>query len=229
MTKSGTWRPVVTQDESDTVVDRVAVRIFLALDRLPERVQFALVFAIALVGSAITVLWVPPYWRWTAAVATAVAASLTMMMATLSLVIKSPRWRLLELQRDLSDLQRMTGLQFEQFVAELLEARGFEVEPKGGAKPDGGIDMLARQGGRTYVVQCKQWRQWIGRPLIQQLLGVVTGGTNFDGGMFVTTGLFSPEARELERSLKGRWPRVRLVDGKELWAAIEELRALPAE
>jgi len=123
----------------------------------------------------------------------------------------------------------MTGLQFEQFVAELLEARGFEVERRGGAKPDGGIDMVARQDGRTYVVQCKQWRQWIGRPLVQQLLGVVSGGTNLDGGMFVTTGLFSDEARDLERSLKGRWPRVRLVDGKELWAAIEELRALPAE
>ena len=123
----------------------------------------------------------------------------------------------------------MTGLQFEQFVAELLVARGFEVERRGGAKPDGGIDMLARQRGRTYVVQCKQWRQWIGRPLVQQLLGVVTSGTNFDGGMFVTTGLFSDEARDLERSLKGRRPRVRLIDGKELWAAIEELRALRAE
>ncbi len=229
MTKTGTWRPIVAEDESDTIGDRVALRIFLALDRLPERVQFALVVVIAIVGGAITAVWVPPYWRWTAAVATAVATSLTMMMATLSLVIRSPRWRLLELQRDLSDLQHMTGLEFEQFVAELLEARGFEVERRGGAKPDGGIDMLARQGGRTYVVQCKQWRQWIGRPLVQQLLGVVSGGTGFDGGIFVTTGLFSDEARDFERRLKGRWPRVRLVDGKELWAAREELGAISAE
>lgn len=199
--------------------------IFSAVDRLPERVQFALVFVIAIGGSAFTLTWVPSYWRLTTAITTAVASSLAMMMATLSLVIHSPRWRLLELQRDLSDLQRMTGLEFEQFVAELLEARGFDIERRGGAKPDRGIDMLARQGGRTYVVQCKQWRQWIGRPLVQQLLGVVTGGTSFDGGIFVTTGLFSAEARDFERSLKGRRPGVRLVDGKELWAAREELRA----
>jgi restriction system protein len=164
-------------------------------------------------------------WGFVILVATFTVVGILMVMIAASVVLKSPRWRLLDLQRDLADVIRMTGLQFEQFVAELLEARGFDIERRGGWRPDGGIDMIASMNGRSYVVQCKQWRQYIGRPLLQQLYGVVVS-TGANGGLFVTTGLFSDEGHEFVDGLRS--PKLRLVDGSELWAAVLELRARAA-
>jgi restriction system protein len=174
---------------------------------------------LATVGGALSV--------WGLAVLTVTIFVLVILstMMTASIVLKSSRWRLLELQRDLADVIRMTGLQFEQFVAELLEARGFVVDRRGGRGPDGGIDMIAAKGGRSYIVQCKQWRQYIGRPLLQQLYGVVVSN-GADGGLFVTTGLFSELGHQFVDGL--RRPKLRLIDGNELWAAVQEMRAQSA-
>ncbi|MEA2645694.1 MAG: restriction system protein [Chloroflexota bacterium] len=226
--KSKEWRPVVEATEGDGWMDRLMFAMYRAVERLPEKAQEILLVGVIVLGCLVTAFYeMPVGLRFLAAALTATATCVVTSMVVLSFVVQSPKWRLLEIQVDLADLRRMTGLQFEQFVAELLEARGFDVTRKGGGRADGGIDMLATQSGRTYVVQCKQWRQWIGRPQVQQLFGVVSSTPSVDGGIFVTTGVFSPEAREFERGLRRQWPRVRLVDGKELWAAAEELRDRP--
>jgi restriction system protein len=203
-------------------------RLFLQLHRLPEKAQWW-ILAITLMGSSAAIALFPPRlgraWRFLIAALLITVVYYVAMGCVMSLVFRSPRWRLLELQENLKDLTRMPGEDFEQFVKELLEERGFIVELRGGRRPDGGIDMLASQRGKTYAVQCKQWRKWVGRPFVQQLYGVVTSNDGIDGGIFVTTGLYSDEARDFERSVKGRRPSVRLIDGKELWAAVEEMRA----
>lgn len=151
------WRPVVEPEDSDTWVDRAMLAIYRAVDRLPEKGQLAFLLVVGISGSALTAFVdMPSGWRLASASLTVSASSLLTLFIVLSVVVNSPRWRLLELQHDLADLRRMTGLEFEQFVAELLEARGFAVTRKGGARPDGGVDMLASQSGRTYIVQCKQ-------------------------------------------------------------------------
>jgi Holliday junction resolvase len=216
------------QDEGD-VAERALTRLFLKLHRLPERAQWGLL-TFTLLGASAIIALLPagsaPLWRFLIVAVLITVVYYVAMGCVASLFLKSPRWRLLELQEDMKDLIRMPGIDFEQFVKELLEERGFSVELRGGRRPDGGIDMLASQRGRTYAVQCKQWRQYVGRPFVQQLYGVVTSTEGLDGGMFVTTGLYSEAARDFERSLKGRQPSVRLIDGKELWAAVEEMREI---
>ena len=208
-------------------VERMLMRLFIRLHRLPERVQLW-ILGIALLAASGVLAILPPQivvgWRFVIAAILITAVYYLAIGCVMSMILRSPRWRLLELQEDMKDLIRMPGVAFEQFVKELLEERGFSVELRGGRRPDGGIDMLASQRGRTYAVQCKQWRQWVGRPTVQQLYGVVTSNDGIDGGIFVTTGLYSDEARDFERSVKGRRPSVRLIDGRELWAAVEEIR-----
>ena len=48
--------------------------------------------------------------------------------------------------------------QFEKLVALTYRKLGYTVCRRGGANPDGGIDLLIRKDGETSAVQCKQWR-----------------------------------------------------------------------
>src|SRR5258708_4917432 len=211
----------------NSVSGRALDWLFAQLHRRSEKAQMRFTYLITAAGLYLgwklaTLGGVLSLWGLVILIATSVALTLLAMMIAASLVLKSPRWRLLELQRDLADLIRMSGLQFEQFVAELLEARGFSVERRGGRRPDGGIDMIALKNGRSYIVQCKQWCQYIGRPLLQQLYGVVVSN-GADGGLFVTTGLYSEPGREFLDGLRS--PKLRLIDGNELWGAVQEMRA----
>lgn len=43
-------------------------------------------------------------------------------------------------------------------VGEAFRLQGFEVTETGGSGPDGGVDLVARRGRETFLVQCKQWR-----------------------------------------------------------------------
>ena len=69
-------------------------------------------------------------------------------------------------------LHAIDWFQFEAVAARVLEAEGWAVERSGGAKPDGGADMLATRNGRKAVVQCKHWRRVEVQPkIIRELLG----------------------------------------------------------
>ena len=71
-------------------------------------------------------------------------------------------------------LERIDWYQFEKVCARILERTGSIVERTGGAKPDGGADIFARQDGRTAVVQCKHWKRPIEPKVIRELQGTRT-------------------------------------------------------
>jgi restriction system protein len=59
-----------------------------------------------------------------------------------------------ELERPIPmSIDRMTGAQFEQYVAEVLRRGGYEVEPTK-ATGDFGVDLVARRGAEIVAVQC---------------------------------------------------------------------------
>ena len=37
---------------------------------------------------------------------------------------------------------------------------GYTVERKGGAKADGGVDLIVEKPGKAAVIQCKHWNVW---------------------------------------------------------------------
>lgn len=110
--------------------------------------------------------------------------------------------------------------EFQDIVAALLRAMGYYtpfIAPKG---KDGGIDIIAYLdplGARTprIKVQVKHRPETsIGSPEIRSLLGVLRTG---DIALFITSGTFSPDARNTATNAK---EFIRIIDGDEfiqLW------------
>jgi len=109
-----------------------------------------------------------------------------------------------------ASLQQLTWRQFEQLVAAHFERQGYTVHitPDGA---DGGVDVVARKGSETFLIQCKQWRATqIGVSVVRELFGVMTarGAT---GAYVVSIGAFSKDAKAFA---EGR--NIELVDARTL-------------
>jgi restriction system protein len=116
---------------------------------------------------------------------------------------------LLHRDADADAIDRMSGEEFEEFMAEFFRRQGYSVR-RTGASGDQGIDLLLDANGRTVAVQLKRWARPVGnREITHTLGGMVYYGA--DEAWLITTSSFTPKAREMaERT------RVRLIDGKEL-------------
>lgn len=111
-------------------------------------------------------------------------------------------------------LNAMTWRQFETLVGESFRRKGYSVTKTTGG-PDSDFDLVLKQQGKTFLVQCKQWRAIkVGVNTVRELHAVMTAqGAN--GGFVVTTGLFTDEALAFARN-----QNIELMDGKALHALI---------
>ena len=74
-----------------------------------------------------------------------------------------------------ASVHSMSGSEFELLVGEVFRRRRYQVEEGGGRGPDGGVDLIARRGGETALVQCKHWRtKQVGVGVVRELLGSMT-------------------------------------------------------
>ena len=64
----------------------------------------------------------------------------------------------LDNQKDLESIGRLSWLEFEKLLCEAFRRQGYSVEHRGGAGPDGGIDLMLRREGQKALVQCKHWK-----------------------------------------------------------------------
>lgn len=119
--------------------------------------------------------------------------------------------RLVRKMMSIDTLRGMRWDELEIVVRRIFEQHGFYAERVGGAGADGGVDIILNKAGRTMLVQCKQWRaRQVSVNIVRELAGVV-GVHGADGGIVVTCGVFTKEARRFA-SRSG----VVLVDGLEL-------------
>ncbi|MFP7672683.1 restriction endonuclease [Marivita sp. S0852] len=109
-------------------------------------------------------------------------------------------------------MTELTGHQFEEFIAHLLECMGYtaRVTPKSG---DGGVDVIAHMDPLGFQppivkVQCKRTTGQTPRPDVDQLLGTLGDG---EYGLFVNLGSFARGAVELERNRA----KLRLINGEQ--------------
>lgn len=71
-------------------------------------------------------------------------------------------------------LDALDWYQLEKLTAALFEAKGSWVETRGGARADGGIDMVVGVNGATAAVQCKHWGKWhCGPAVVRELVGAM--------------------------------------------------------
>jgi len=96
-------------------------------------------------------------------------------------------------------LDNLDPTQFEVLVAELYEKQGYSVIHSGRSH-DAGIDVLAERtsagGLERIVIQCKHQQANVGRPVLQQLWGVVSSNPSFTRGDLVTSSGFTAEAQQ---------------------------------
>lgn len=107
----------------------------------------------------------------------------------------------------------MSGYDFEEFVAHLLECMGYtaRVTKRSG---DGGVDVIAHMDALGFQppiikVQCKRMTGQTPRPEVDQLLGTLGDG---EYGLFINLGSFSRESGALERNRA----KLRLINGEQL-------------
>lgn len=115
-------------------------------------------------------------------------------------------------------LNDMSWQQFETLVGEAFRCKGYAVmETCSGA--DGGIDLVLKKEGETFLVQCKQWKAYkVGVTTVRELYGVMAA-KGAAGGFVVTSGVFTNEALAFAT---GR--NIELMDGKALHALIRGVR-----
>jgi restriction system protein len=126
-----------------------------------------------------------------------------------------------ELTSDLlTKLKTVPPAFFETLVVELLLKMGYgrsraDAGRAIGSVGDEGIDGIIsedRLGLDTIYLQAKRWAGSVGRPEIQKFVGALHG-KRARKGVFITTGTFSPDAREYVAHID---PRVVLIDGTQL-------------
>lgn len=113
-------------------------------------------------------------------------------------------------------LNGMSWREFEMLVGEAFRRRGYAVEETGGGGADGGVDLVLRKDGKTFLVQCKQWKVYsVPVQTVRELYGVMVHH-KAAGAFVVTSGRFSEDAAAFARG-KG----IQLVDGVKLVADVK--------
>ncbi len=101
--------------------------------------------------------------------------------------------------RSLSVTERLEDLdwfQLEKLVVALFEASGYRAEHRGGANPDGGIDLVVENADGCVAVQCKHWGKWkCGVSVVRELMGSMLHDGIPQGYLIATE--ITPDAREL--------------------------------
>jgi len=94
-------------------------------------------------------------------------------------------------------LRHIDWFQFEKLTALVYELQGYAVTRKGGANPDGGIDLVIEKDGQRTAIQCKQWKTWnVGVKAVREFLGALTDA-KINRGIFITLNGYTGDAKQL--------------------------------
>lgn len=90
----------------------------------------------------------------------------------------------------------ISGYEFEHIISNLMSKMGLEVENTT-LSADGGIDIIAYNNApilkSKYIIQCKNWVNSIGEPVIRDLYGVVMS-EKANKGILICTSKFTKQA-----------------------------------
>jgi restriction system protein len=112
--------------------------------------------------------------------------------------------------KSLEELIALSPREFEHYVADLFERKGYSVTVRG-RSGDLGVDLeIAQPDGRRAIVQCKRYRHAIGPDIVRELFGTMIHEM-VHHGFLVTTAEITTAAREWA---KGK--PITLIDGPTL-------------
>ncbi len=114
-------------------------------------------------------------------------------------------------QVDMSEIDIMSGEEFERYVAVLLRANGFSNVQMTKASGDYGVDVLASKDGERYAIQCKRYAKNVGVKSVQE---VYAGAPMYRATRcaVITNMYFSDNGRTLANKLGVKlWDRTDLM------------------
>jgi restriction system protein len=114
-------------------------------------------------------------------------------------------------------LEDLNWENFELLAGEIFRRKGFEVEISSGLGADGGKDLILQRDGEVRLVQCKclSAENKVSVMAMREFYGLVVA-EKAKRGIFMTTGLYSRDAREFAEGKP-----IKLLDG----ADVEQLMA----
>ena len=111
--------------------------------------------------------------------------------------IEAPESEVYTPARLIEKLRAVDWFQFEKLVALAYELQGYLVSRRGGANPDGGIDLVIGKDGVQTAIQCKQWKAWnVGVKPVREFLGALTDA-KIERGIFITLNGYTGDAKQL--------------------------------
>jgi division/cell wall cluster transcriptional repressor MraZ len=130
------------------------------------------------------------------------------------------------IRRNPEMVHKLSGREFEEYIAELFDRSGFNVELTK-ATVDGGVDIYAAKNGELgsllYIVECKRYKpeKKVGVEVIQKLYGNVEA-LKATSGIVVTTSDFTLPAKRFQEILKYR---LSLINYKKLkkWITLDKI------
>ena len=117
------------------------------------------------------------------------------------------------------DLQNVSSRQFEELIAELLRADGYQevrLIPRHNAPGPDVIAICAGPSGQQqqYLVECKRWRSAVGISVVRDVMYRVDTELRATGGVIVTSSRFTRQATEIAQSTH-KW-RLTLKDAHDI-------------
>jgi restriction system protein len=120
-------------------------------------------------------------------------------------------------------VRAMEWRNFELLICGALRQEGYRIDERGGSGPNGEIDLIATKARQRLLIQCKHWKTpQVGVSVVRELNGVVAA-RRADGGIVVTGGTFTKEARDFARGC-----RIRLIGGESLQQIIGAAQKNPS-
>lgn len=125
---------------------------------------------------------------------------------------------------------RIAGFDYEMYCCHKLRQEGFEVEEFGiqNGLEDLGRDIIAKKGGKTYVIQCKRYKKdcQVHENTICQIFGtsihLKSSATTEVVPVLITTGEVSKTAREFAEILKVEIRQLEMEDYPRIKANINK-------
>lgn len=132
-------------------------------------------------------------------------------------VILSIRKGIRVLHSGISDIDKMSGVQFEEYLKILFKNRGYSVTLTP-ASNDYGADLIMKKGNNVIVVQAKRYRQVVGIKAVQEVIPAMKY-YNATAACVVTNSQFTRQALSLAKH-----NQVKMIGRKELMRLIADTK-----
>lgn len=121
-----------------------------------------------------------------------------------------------EVNRTIDEIDKMTGIEFENFVAAVLKGCGFTIEGMTKTSGDYGADIIVSFNETRIAVQCKRYSKPVGVKAVQEVISAMKH-YDCEEAIVITNNYFTDQAKVLaeDNEVVLLWGRNKLIDMRD--------------